>query len=718
MLAFQHLTSARISFELGDNAPPTVGDLPDGVELTFSPGTKVEIPSGLKLRQIAAIDAHEADGGTVAVVHLACDCTVTTETAPLVLRLDVRENPRTADRRPPASPHNGDLDKLRNDLTAKLAVLNAPPPPPNPPPAPAAPAPVAPAAASSSDAAPPVPAAAPQICLPVVDMTHWRSNASFVSQLVGLRAQVARSHAGARDMAALAEFYLAYALGAEALAVASDALGGDATPDDHTRLVRDADIAHLLKGEQLDPTSPLLSSPPGCERADAGLWRALAAAAARDSDGVAQGAEAARVALRNVPEPLLQRLAYRIADAVSDNKAALLAMAGAVRNTDVGIPQDEAARFLLQARIAEAGKDAGDYATFLERAAQYDLTVPGLIAKARLAALRVDQNGSDAGRSEAILADIARTYRFEAFGQRAAEHYANHRMQEGDYAAALTMADESAGPDHHAWEHTGPSKGATLAARILRILLVEPDKAGPPTQPEKAGLPTLSERLALYWQYQGYTPPGDKGDDIRVGVARLMLAQRLPDAALSMLQQVADSTAAAPDVVLLHAEAEARAGNPATALTMLQSVPDGDASHRIAADALDRMGKFTEAAHRLDGANTPADKQRRADLLFRAEAWSDAATAYADVLAATAPDDTARNEAAERYAVALTLAGETPPASAPALPALPSRLLSALQPDAAPAPSANSAMPATRSALDRARLIEQLLEPAAAHQGS
>ena len=289
MLGFQHLTSARISFELGDNAPPTVGDLPDGVELTFSPGTHVEIPSGLKLRQIAAIDAHEADGGTVAVVHLACDCTVTTETAPLVLRLDVRENPRTADRRPPASPHNGDLDKLRNDLTAKLAVLNAPPPPPNPATAPAAPAPVAPAAASSSDAAPPVPAAAPQICLPVVDMTHWRSNASFVSQLVGLRAQVARSHAGARDMAALAEFYLAYALGAEALAVASDALGGDATPDDHTRLVRDADIAHLLKGEQLDPTSPLLSSPPGCERADAGLWRALAAAAARDSDGVAQG---------------------------------------------------------------------------------------------------------------------------------------------------------------------------------------------------------------------------------------------------------------------------------------------------------------------------------------------------------------------------------------------------------------------------------------------
>ena len=717
MLTFQNPNSGRVWVGLGSNASPKIRELPGGVELTFAPGTKVEIPSGLKLRQVAAVDAHEVDGSTVAVVHFACDCAATitnvaaTTTVESSVLLDVRENPRRADRQKPASPPNGDLDKLRNDLTAKLAVLNAPPPsvahPPTPAPAPVAPAPVVPVAAAPGDAAPPVPAP-PQICLRAVDMSHWRRDASFVSQLVDLRAQVARTHAGAPEMAELAEFYLAYALGTEALAVASDALGGDTTQEDHTRLVRDADIAHLLKGEQLDPNSPLLSSPPGCERADAALWRALADAAAQDSDGVAQAADAARIALRNVPEPLQQRLAYHIADAVGDNKAALLAMAGAVRNTEIGIPQEAAARYLLQARIAEASKD-GDYATFLERAARYDLTVPGLIAKARLAALRVDQNAPDAGHSEAILADIARTYRFEAFGQRAAEHYADRRMREGDYASALAMADESAGPDHRAWEHTGASKGASLAARVLRILLVEP---------EKAGLPAPSERLALYWQYQGYTPPGDKGDDIRVAVARLMLAQRLPDAALGVLQQVADGTAAKPDVALLRAEAEARGGNPATALTMLQSVPDGDASHRIAADALDRMGKFTEAAHQLDAANTPADKQRRADLLFRAAVWSDAATAYADVLASAAPDDTARNDAAERYALALTMAGATRPAAPPALPELPSRLLAVLSPEAPVAPPADAAIPAMRSALDRARLIEQLLEPAAAHQGS
>ncbi len=705
MIATQHRGWGRLTFELGRNALPALRQLPDGVELRFAPGTVVAAPNGLKLRQIAAVETREADGVPVALVRLACACAVTTENAGTLLRLDIRENPRQAGRLPSSGAEAGDLAKLRNDLTNTLAVLNAPPPAT----ASKAASPGGSAPGMPNDAAKPDQAAPGQICLPAVNMTGWRSSTDFVSQLVGLRAQVARSQAGPRDMAALAEFYLAYGLGAEALTVASDALGGEATPDDHTRLIRDADIAHLLKGEQLDPTSPLLTSPPGCERADAALWRALAAAAARDADGVAQAADGARMALRHVPEPLLQRLAFRIAEAVNDNQPALLAMAGAVRNTAIGIPEDEAARFLLQARIAQASKDQGDYATFLERAARYDLTVPGLIAKARLAALRVARNDPDASRSEAVLADLARTYRFEPFGQRAAEHYAERRMQEGDYASALAMADESAGPDGPAGQHTGASGGAVLAARILRILLVDKDKAG---------LPTPSDRLALYWRYQGYTTPGDKGDDIRVGAARLMLAQRLPDAALGVVRQVAEGTAATPDVVLLRAEAEARAGDPATALAMLQSVPDGGAAHRVAADALDRMGRFAEAAHRLDGADALADKQRRAGLLFRAAAWSDAAAAYADVLGAAGSDDAARNAAAERYALALALAGATPPASAPALPELPSRLLALLEPEPASPQPATAGIPEVRSALDRARRIEQLLDPAAPHQGS
>jgi hypothetical protein len=758
MIALQHAGWGRLTFELGGNAAPEVRQLPDGVELHFAAGTVVQIPSGAKLRQIAAIETSDADGAPMTVVRLACDCAVSTDITALLLRLDVRENPRQdhARQQPPQQDHAqqehapqdrsnlehaqqerptqehkqqqnprqpehrgapanteaGELEKMRNDLTAKLAILNAPPPAAAPAAPSATPAPVAPAADTATDAAQPAAAGPPPVCLPVVDMALWRNNTKFLTQLIDLRARVGRSHASPRDMAALAEFYLAYGLGEEALAAAADGAADDtATPDDHTRLVRDADIARLLKGEQLDPASPLLASPPGCERTDAALWRALASAAAHDADGVAQAAGGAGLALRRVPEPLLQRLAYRIADAVNDNKAALLAMAGAVRNTEVGIPEDEAARFLLQARLAQFGNDPGDYETFLERAAQHDLTVPGLIAKARLAALRVTHEDPDTAHNEAVLADLARTYRFEAFGQRAAEHYAERRMQQGDYASALAIADESAGPTSPTGERTSASRGAMLAARILRILLVDPGK-------DKTALPAPSERLALYWRYQGYTTPGDKGDDIRIGVARLMLAQRLPDAALGVLRQVAGSTAAAPDVVMLRAEAEARAGDAAAALTMLQAVPDGDATHRIAAAALERIGRFADAAHALDPATDLADKRQRAGLLFRAAAWSDAATAYADVLAAAGSDDAARGNAAERYALALALAGGTPPDAAPKLPESPARLLAVLQPEPASAPSATAALPALRGALDRARLVEQLLPPATAHQGS
>jgi hypothetical protein len=765
VVATQHAAWGRLTFELGGNTEPSLRVLPDGIELHFATGTELQTPATTRLHQVARIETHDATDGPIAVVHLACDCAITTDTAGTLLRLDIRENPRHAGGKPASAAEAGEMDKLRDALAAKIAMLNAPPQKlPAPPPG-------SPAAAGAASAAAPAQPPAP-VCLPPVDMTSWHSGGDFVARLTALRAQVAHNHAAAPDMADLAEFYLANALGAEALAVAGDALGGEASPEQHLRLVQDADVARLLKGEQLDPASPLLASAADCEGTDTALWHALAAAAAHDAEGAAKAADGARIALRRVPEPLLQRLAFRIAGAVGDDQAALLAMAGAVRNTTTDTPEDEAARFLLQARIAQFAEDKSDYAAFLERAAQYGMTAPGVMAKARLAALQVTRDGPETAHAAEVLADIARTYRFEPIGQQAAEHYAEHCMDQGDYGSALAIADESAGPNDPNGARTGASSGAVLAARILRILLVDPDKPG---------LPSPAERLALYWRYQGYTTPGDKGDDIRIGAARLMLAQRVPDAALTVLRQVTDGTAARPDVVLLRADAEARAGDPAVALAMLQTAPDNAGAHRVAADALERMGRFADAAHRLDGTAAVADKQRRAGLLFHAAAWSDAAAAYADVLGTSGLDDAARDTAAERYALALTLAGAAPPAGAPKLPEQPALLLGLLQrpaaasppraaaapprpgpasaaapdaaapqgatappsasPDAAAPPAADAppalhsdalpamhsdalpamhsdALPAMRSALDRARRIEKLLDPAIAKQGS
>ena len=708
VVAIEHPTWGRLTFLLEDNPRPAITHYPDGVELRFAPGTTVTAPATERLRQVADIEVKDANGAPDALVRLACDCTVTTEAVGHLLRLDIRENP-SGHGKPEASggPTLAEMEKLRNTLAEKLALLNGAPLPGQ---APGAGAPAKPGAA----APPATPPAPPQVCLPTVDMSHWRNRQGFMHQLADLRADVAYSRAAPRYLAALAEFYLAYGLGGEALAAASDGFNGDesngdVTPDDRIRLTRDADIAHLLLGEQLDAGAPLLASPPGCQRADAALWRALAAAAANDPVGAARDASGAAQALRHVPQPLLQRLAYRIAGAIRNDRAALLAMAGAVASTTDEVPEDEADRFLLQARIAQEANDQADYAVFLARAARDVRTVPGLIAKERLEALRVSQNGPDTGHAEAVLADIARTYRHDALGQHAAQAYAQSRMRHGDYVAALAMADESASPDGPKGGRNDTSAGAVLAARILRILLVDPGADR---------LLTPAERIAQFWRYQGYATPGAAGDDIRLGAARLMLTERLPEAALVVLKQLAPDTAARPHVGLMRAQSEAEAGDPAVALSLLQSLPASDAVRRVTAIALEHAGHFTEAAHQLDGAKTLADQAFRAGLLFKAAAWPDAATAYAAVLHAPGVNGALKTEAAERYALALTLAGEPAPKDSAAMPADSLRLLAAL-PAQAQGPSRDSdVLGALRTTLERSKRVEELLGPAPANRGS
>jgi len=703
VIAIQHPSWGRLTFELEDNPAPAITHVSDGVELRFAPGTTVAVPANERLRQIAALAVQQTDNGADALIRFACDCSVATETVGHLLRLDIRENPSSRGKTRSSMPDSAELEKLRKSLTAKLALLNGALQPPQAagkaePARPGAPA----------DAAAPNPAP-PAVCVPTVDMAQWRNNRSFLDQLVELRAEVAYSRAAPRYLATLSEFYLAFGLGGEALAAASDGLIGDVSPEEQIRLTRDVDIAHLLLGEQLDASAPLLASPSGCERADAALWRALAAAAANDPVGAARDAEGAAQALRKAPQPLLQRLAYRIAGAITNNHKALLAIAGAVAPTRDVMPEDEADRFLLQARIAHEAHDEADYAVFLERAAHDDRTVPGIIAKERLAALHATQDGAVGDDAEAVLADIARTYRHESLGQHAAQAYAERRMRLGDYVAALAMADASATPDGPTGARNDSSEGAVLAARILRILLVDPGCDH---------VLTPAERITQFWRYQGYATPGAVGDDIRLGAARLMLAERLPDAALAVLKQLAPETNAKPDVTLMRARAEAEAGDPAVALSMLGSLPASEEVQQVAAIALEHAGRFADAAHQLDGATTLSGQAFRAGLLFKAAAWSDAATAYAAVLRLPGVSGKLKTEAAERYALALALAGESPPQDSATLPKVSLRMLAALPEQAPDSTPDGNPLDALRSTLERSKRIEQLLDPATPNPGS
>jgi hypothetical protein len=716
--AYQHPGWGRLSFALHGNPAPAVNRGPDGLELTFAAGTQLQISPRAHLREITSIDTAEENGTQIVRVRLACDCVPDEETVAGVLRLDFHDKSGSGKNAPASGTEAKELNTLRETLTARLATLNGVPP------GHAAGATPGPSAAAVQGQATPEHPGPPPVCIAPVDASGWGGTGAFVPRLTALRAQMAATQGSAPAMAALAEFYLANGLGHEAFAVASDALDAGAVGEDHLRLARDADIARLLKGEQLSPGANLVAELPNCNRPDGKLWRSLAAAAAHDEENAARDPEAVASVLRTLPDPLLRALAFHIVAGVGNNADALRATAGALRNITDELPEDAARRYLLQARLAAISGDKADYAAFLESASHADMTVPGVIAKARLAAIRAAGDGPDAAYNEAILADAARTYRHEALGQQSAEQYAELQLKRHDYAAALQIADESAGPRG---AQPTESNGASLAVRVLRMVLVDP------TTPALPGPP---ERIALYLRYGGYTTPGEKGDDIRLAAARLMLAQGMPVPALEALRQVSDAAAVTQDVMRMRATAEAEGGDPAKAMELARSLPDGIEQHRIAAEAMSRMNKPVEAAHLLDNAPEASDRARRASLLFEGEAWKDAAAAYADLVSDPAVPAGQRNDMAKRYALAVAMSGAAPAVTPAKLPELPARLLAAVPP-APPAgtaqtppagaprtaanPSTTSAPPdldAVRGALDRARSIETLLGPTTAHQGS
>ena len=347
MANYQHAAWGRISLTLPGPMQPEVVTVPGGIELHFPKGVQVLAPAD-NLHQVAAIEMRNSPDGPIALIRFACDCVVTPQRAGPLLRLDIKDGPKpavVAAKPAPAKLASGketpikaappkaasskeasgkaapgkdasDLDKLREALTAKLAMLNGGRPAP--------PTPTATGAGKTAASADTQPAAPlPPICPPHFDASGWKQQRNFVARLTELRARVAATHESSTAMADLAEFYLFYGLTGEALAVTSEALAGELPAEDPGRLTATGGIARLLKREPLDPASPLLAISADCQAPDAALWRGLVAAATGDTDGIRRNAEAAVTALQLVPEPLLKLIVFRIADAAGDNPASL-----------------------------------------------------------------------------------------------------------------------------------------------------------------------------------------------------------------------------------------------------------------------------------------------------------------------------------------------------------------------------------------------------------
>jgi hypothetical protein len=605
-----------------------------------------------------------------------------------------------------------DLDALRKELVLKLDALNQPLP---------APSLARPDAGgpgrlngTASDA---VAASTPSrpLCRPTFEMAGWQGSGGFTARLAELRGRIAASRAAPAAMLALAQFYLAHGLAGEALEAVAEAMPAGSMSDDAARLQRDADLARLMKGMQISAGSPLLGNPPQCDRPDLALWQALAAAAAHDAAGVEhamtkeQGANGQN-ALQKLPEPVRDILAYRLADAVDDGSPVLPALADAMRDATPATQEDRAAAWLLDARLAASRGNPTGEKSFLERAVATGRSLPSLQAELRLAELAARGDGPQTARDEATLADFSRVYRDSPLGQGAAADLAERKLREGDFQASMAIADQSARAGGA--QHLTGKSGAAMIANMLRILLVSPGQAR---------LPSPAARVALYLRYQGYATPGPQGDDIRLGAARLLLAQGLPDAALDAARQLTAPAAGSAEGLAARAQAEAQAGDPAVALDLLRSAPADDNLHRIAAMALARLARPEEAARELDGLTAIPDRLQRARLLSDAKAWNDAADAYADLLRNPALTGDARREASDRYGLAVVLAGGH---ADPGL-ALPGNSLAARALAALPSPAAEpgegqsgrGAIAAVRGALQRARAIDSLLPAETSRKG-
>ena len=617
--------------------------------------------------------------------------------------------------RPAANvPSTEELDQLKRSVASQLQTLNSLKPPTLPQANPAAAAPADLGKGGSfahltNDSGPPeinppvVPTGPVRPPCDILPLTEWQGSGSFVDADAKRRATLAHAPEDLDALASLAEFYAAHAMPNEALMLLEGWTDDGTDSAARARLLRVRDIARLIHGQSIEAASPLLAPAGDCAPPEMGVWQALQAAALRDTPAVNAAARRARAALTSMPEPMRTVIALSIADHANDEPETLKAMVAALRNSKGGTPEDVGGRYLLQARVANVDHAGNDEMAFLEKAIQEGGGVPRLFASARLAGLQIRRAGEAGAHAEKLLQDLARTYRYESLGQEAALILGRQKLANGDFGAALELADQVS----HADSSGGNGAAASFAAQALRMMLVDPK--GLP-------LPAPADRVALFWHFEGYAPPGESGDDIRIAASKLLLDQGFADSALDVAHDLSNTTLATPDGLMTRARAEARAdtGDAAAAIAMVQPQPDGADRSHVIADALARTGKPRDAAQAVAKLDDADDRTRHAALLYRAGAWGDAAGAYAQLLRTDGLDKDARADATRRYSLAVSLS-QTLPGNAPSSDLLKpdplSQKLLAVAVPPAPPPANAPPVASVRTALDRAKKIETLLNP-------
>jgi tetratricopeptide (TPR) repeat protein len=480
---------------------------------------------------------------------------------------------------------------------------------------------------------------------PLFDLAAWRTT-PFRAERDRLLSLIAGGDdAGNSDATLdLARLYLAWDLGADVIGLLAGSPGGprgDARP---------LAAAAATIARPKDSAADWFLSAEALHAADGPLWAAVTLVRRGRAGEIAPYLPVALPALDRLPPDLRQSFALALLEgaAATGSTGPARELARIVESGDLG-PVEQAR---LHRRIGDLHAAAGRSALALD---QWDraATLPGedgLIARVQAAATRHTAGTLDDRAYRATLGEILALNRGGAGEAAALIRLAALERAVGDIPAALEAITRLA--RHHP-THPAIAEQRAIAADLIGTLVRDDGAAGVAVAPLPLALP-LPRRIAAMEAARPLLPPGEDGRALRLAYAALLARAGLTEAARAELTDLAADSAAggaAPaerQAILLDLSAQlVTAGRSTDALVVLDDPaahgldngPDHAAWTLARITALTAAGETAEAErllHQTDNLPPDAVATARADILWRAGRWPEAAAAL-DRLSPTRP---------------------------------------------------------------------------------
>lgn len=496
-----------------------------------------------------------------------------------------------------------------------------------------------------------------------MDFAAWRGDTArpFADREQALLAAIAASEERLIDgpRLDLARFYIGNELNAEAMGVlraVRPAVGLEGE-DPHVLALRG--VASLRNGNSAE-AGVWLGRRELADDPHASLWRALTAATASDWQTSLSEFAKGEAILSAYPSNLQAEFRLAAAEAAFEMKDLATAqrlMAGL--QSMITDPRLEARRRLLEAEILDA---LGSDKVALEIVEDLEFSrLPDIAARAQLGHVRLGRETNTLTPEAAIDSLEALRFRWRGDDLEAEVHVELSRLycevqRYRDCLATLKRAI------NYFPKHPLVREMWHQSTSVFRSLFLD-GKA--------AEMPPV-EALALYYDFKELTPIGQDGDAmIRQLANRLVEIDLLPQAAQLLDHQVTNRLrgVAKAQVAARLATIQLLDRKPAEALSSLRAsyqarLPHALSSQRtqLEATALARLGRVEHALEVIDGDTTRDGRRLKADILWDAQRWVEAARAYEQLadegtVRGRAPTE-AERAVALRAAISFSLAGE------------------------------------------------------------